>query len=80
MNSEKLIVDFVNSQDSLLAAVAKDIWDHPQIALQETYASALLARELEADGFSIEWGAGGMSTSFVATWGSGAPIIVLLGE
>jgi len=80
MNSEKLIVDFVNSQDSLLAAVAKDIWDHPQIALQETYASALLARELEADGFSIEWGAGGMSTSFVATWGSGAPIIGFLGE
>lgn len=80
MSAEKLIVDFVNSQNSRLSAVAKDIWDHPQIALQETYASELLARELEADGFSIEWGAGGMSTAFVATWGSGDPIIGFLGE
>ncbi len=80
MSAEKLIVDFVNSQDGRLSTVAKDIWDHPQIALQETYASELLARELEADGFSIEWGAGGMSTAFVATWGSGDPIIGFLGE
>ncbi len=80
MSAEKLIVDFVNSQDGRLSAVAKDIWDHPQIALQETYASELLARELEADGFSIEWGTGGMSTAFVATWGSGDPIIGFLGE
>ena len=80
MSAEKLIVDFVNSQDGRLSTVAKDIWDHPQIALQETYASELLARELEADGFSVEWGAGGMSTAFVATWGSGDPIIGFLGE
>ena len=80
MSAEKLIVDFVNNQDGRLSTVAKDIWDHPQIALQETYASELLARELEADGFSIEWGAGGMSTAFVATWGSGDPIIGFLGE
>ncbi len=80
MCAEKLIVDFVSSQDARLSAVAKDIWDHPQIALQETYASQLLARELEADGFSIEWSAGGMSTAFVATWGSGDPILGFLGE
>lgn len=80
MSAEKLIVDFVNSQDGRLSTVAKDIWDHPQIALQETYASELLARELEADGFSVEWGAGGMSTAFVATWGSGDPVIGFLGE
>lgn len=80
MSAEKLIVDFVNGQDGRLSTVAKDIWDHPQIALQETYASELLARELEADGFSVEWGAGGMSTAFVATWGSGDPIIGFLGE
>lgn len=80
MSSEKLIVDFVNIQDGRLSTVARDIWDHPQIALQETYASELLARELEADGFSIEWGVGGMSTAFVATWGSGDPIIGFLGE
>ena len=80
MSSEKLIIDYVNGQDDNLSRIAKDIWDHPQIALQETYASALQAKELEADGFSIEWGAGGMDTAFIATWGSGGPIIGFLGE
>ena len=44
----------------------------------------LLAKELEADGFSIEWGAGQMPTAFVASWGlegsPGKPIIGFLGE
>ena len=31
-------------------------------------------------GFSIAWGAGGMPTAFIAEWGSGSPIIGLLGE
>lgn len=80
MGSEKNIINFVNSQAARLSAIAKDIWDHPQIAFQETYASELIAGELEADGFSIEWGAGGMATAFTATWGSGSPIIGFLGE
>lgn len=50
------------------------------MALQEEYASRLLAEKLEADGFSISWGAGGMPTAFIAEWGEGSPIIGLLGE
>ena len=40
----------------------------------------MLAKELEADGFTIEWGIGQMPTAFVATWGEGRPIIGFLGE
>ena len=80
MTAERLIIDYVNDQDDNLSRMARDIWDHPQIALQETYASKLQATELEADGFSVEWGTGGMDTAFVATWGSGDPIIGFLGE
>lgn len=80
MTAEKLIIDYISDQDDNLSRMAKDIWDHPQIALQETYASKLQAKDLEADGFTIEWGAGGMDTAFVATWGSGDPIIGFLGE
>ena len=84
MNSKTKILDFVDDQDEKLTYIAKEIWDHPQVALQEEFASALLAKELEADGFSIEWGAGQMPTAFVATWGlegaPGKPIIGFLGE
>ena len=80
MSSKDIILNHINDQDEKLCYIAKEIWDHPQVALQEEFAARLLAKELEDDGFSIEWGAGQMDTAFVATWGSGSPIIGILGE
>ena len=74
------ILNYLNDQDEKLFYIAKDIWDHPQIALQETYASKLLSDELAEAGFQIEHGVGQMETAFVASWGSGKPIIGILGE
>ena len=80
MSAKDIILDHINNEDEKLSYIAKEIWDHPQIALTETFASKMLADELAADGWEIEWGAGGMDTAFVATWGSGSPIIGFLGE
>lgn len=80
MSSTQTITSYLNDQDEKLSYIAKEIWDNPQIALEETFASKLLADELEQAGFSIEWGAGQMPTAFVASWGSGKPIIGILGE
>lgn len=80
MSAKDIILNYINNDDEKLTYIAKEIWDHPQIALTETFASKLLADELAAGGFSIEWGAGGMETAFIATWGSGSPIIGYLGE
>ncbi|MDQ7024632.1 MAG: amidohydrolase [Anaerolineae bacterium] len=80
MDSKTIILNHINHQDEKLAYIAKEIWDNPQVALKEEFASALLAKELEADGFSIEWGVGHMPTAFIATWGEGKPTIGILGE
>ncbi len=80
MQAEQLILDHIKDNDEELSYIAKDIWDHPQVALQEEYASKLLAQKLESEGFTISWGAGGMPTAFIAEWGAGAPIIGFLGE
>ena len=80
MSSQEIILNHLDNEDEKLAYIAKEIWDNPQVALQETFASNLLAKQLEEAGFSIEWGAGQMDTAFIATWGSGAPIIGFLGE
>lgn len=80
MNSEQYILDTLDSQFEELSQIAGDIWKHPQIALQETFASRLLAGRIEEAGFSVTWGAGQMETAFVAEWGSGAPVIGFLGE
>lgn len=80
MESKQIILDHINNQDEELSYIAKEIWDHPQIGLQETFASKLLADKLEEQGFSVTWGAGQMPTAFIAEWGKGSPIIGFLGE
>jgi len=80
MYAKDMIFHSINDQDEKLTYIAKEIWDHPEIALQETFASRLMAKELSDAGFSIEQGVGQMPTAFVATWGEGSPIIGFLGE
>ncbi len=80
MDAKGIILDQIKQQDEELSYVAKEIWDHPQVALQETFAAQLLADRIAADGFSLTWGAGGMPTAFVAEWGEGSPVIGFLGE
>ncbi len=80
MSAKEIILDYINDQDEKMTYIAKEIWNHPQVALQETFACKMLAKELEDDGFAIEWGAGHMPTAFVATWGEGSPTIGILGE
>ena len=46
MGITETIVNYLEQEDEKLAYIAKEIWDHPQIGLQETFAADLLAREL----------------------------------
>lgn len=56
------------------------VWEYAELGLREFKSSKLLADALEAAGFRVERGLAGMPTSFVATCGSGKPVIGLLGE
>jgi aminobenzoyl-glutamate utilization protein B len=74
------LVGWVDERQERFIAISDDIWAHPQVALEETYACARQADDLEADGFRITRNVGGLPTAFMAEWGSGAPIIGFLGE
>ncbi len=80
MSADQMMIDYLNEHYDHFAAQARKIWENPEIGLQEKYASKLIADELEANGFAIEWGVGQMETAFVASWGEGKPIIGILGE
>jgi aminobenzoyl-glutamate utilization protein B len=60
--------------------ISDSIWSYAELGMQEYKSSALLADTLEKAGFTVERGAAGMPTCFVATYGSGEPVIGLLGE
>jgi len=60
--------------------VARKIWDTPEVGLTETRSSSALVEILQKEGFQVTRGVGGEPTAFVATAGSGAPVIGLLAE
>jgi len=80
LSTQQTTLDYLDQEDERLAFLARQIWERPEIALQERFASGLLADELEAAGFTVERGVAGMPTAFVASWGAGGPTIGILGE
>ena len=60
--------------------MARQIWEWAEVGYQEKKSSALLADALQAGGFRVERGVAGIPTAFVATIGSGRPVIGILGE
>jgi len=59
---------------------AKQIWEWAEPGYQEHKSSKLLADLLERHGFQVERGVAEIPTAFTATFGSGAPVIGILGE
>jgi len=60
--------------------ISDSIWSFAELGMQEFKSSKLLADTLEEAGFTVERGAAGMPTCFVASYGSGKPVIGILGE
>ena len=62
------------------ADIALQIWDLAEMGYLEEKSSALLQKTLADEGFSIKKGVAGIPTAFVAEYGSGYPVIAILGE
>jgi aminobenzoyl-glutamate utilization protein B len=60
--------------------VAMKIWSFAEVGYQETKSSALLQEQLKSAGFTVTGGVAEIPTAFVATYGSGKPVIGIVGE
>ena len=63
-----------------LIAISDEIWAKAETAFEEYDSSKILSDYAENNGFTVEKGVAGMPTAFVATYGSGKPVIGILGE
>jgi aminobenzoyl-glutamate utilization protein B len=79
---KKLVLEWLSQPQVVeqFGKISDAIWSYAELGMQEYKSSALLADTLEKAGFTVERGAAGMPTCFVATYGSGEPVIGLLGE
>lgn len=60
--------------------IALQIWDYAELGYKEVKSSILLTETLRKEGFAVETGVADIPTAFVATYGSGQPVIGILAE
>jgi aminobenzoyl-glutamate utilization protein B len=70
----------IDAQATQLTALSDEVWRYAETALQETKSSKALADFAEKQGFKVTRGVAGMPTAFVAEFGSGRPVIGIMGE
>jgi aminobenzoyl-glutamate utilization protein B len=71
---------YLDENRGRLVALARDIWEHPEVGFAEEHSADLIARVLREAGFRVQKPVAGIPTAFVAEWGSGSPVIGILGE
>lgn len=60
--------------------IALTIWDYAEVGYKEVKSAALHKETLRKAGFRIESGVADIPTAFVASYGSGKPVIAILAE
>jgi aminobenzoyl-glutamate utilization protein B len=78
--SKQAIIASVEKHKENLIKISDDIWALAETAFEEHESSKILANYAESQGMKVERGVAGMPTAFVATYGSGKPVISVLGE
>ena len=78
--SKNTIISAVEKNKDGLIAMAKELWENPELSHEEKRSSALQKKYLKELGFRIKELDDVMPYAFIAEWGSGAPVIGLLGE
>ena len=70
----------IDARRTEYAAIASRIWTLAEVGYQEHASSRLLQAELARAGFKVDSGVAGIPTAFVASYGSGKPVIAVLAE
>jgi aminobenzoyl-glutamate utilization protein B len=78
--SKRAILTSIENHENNLIKISDEIWALAELAFEENKSSELLADYAENQGFKVERGVAGMPTAFVASYGSGKPVISVLGE
>lgn len=74
------VIEIIEDTCPLLIEVSDFLWDCSEIALQEHKSAKFLEETLEKEGFRVDREVAGLPTAFVASYGSGKPIIGILAE
>ena len=78
--TKRAVVASIDQHAADLSGLSDKVWEYAETALREHKSSKLLADYAESRGFTVTRGVSGMPTAFIARFGSGHPIIGIMGE
>ena len=76
---KQAMLNWLEGQEGMLSKMARAIWEKPELAMEEVFASGLQRDALAAAGFQVRE-VPGVSTAFAAEYGHGKPVLGILGE
>jgi aminobenzoyl-glutamate utilization protein B len=77
---KKAILASVDKHEQELIKLSNQVWEFAETAMKETKSAKVLADYAESQGFKVTRGVADIPTAFIAEYGSGKPIIGVLGE
>ncbi|NOT75261.1 MAG: amidohydrolase [Cyclobacteriaceae bacterium] len=78
--NKDFVIKSVEKHQQELIGMSDRIWAYAETALKEYKSAKELADYAEAQGFTVKRGVSGMPTAFTAEYGSGKPVIGIMGE
>ncbi|MBL8984412.1 MAG: amidohydrolase, partial [Gemmatimonadetes bacterium] len=74
------VLQSLDTRAAHYAGIARQIWGFAEVGYQEEQSSALLQSQLKQAGFTMQVGVADEPTGFIASYGSGKPVIGIIGE
>ncbi|WP_042349231.1 M20 family metallopeptidase [Bacillus massiliigorillae] len=80
MNLLSKVNEIVEERRDSFIALSNRIWEYAETKFEEHQSAEVICKLLEQEGFRVQRNVAGIRTAFTASYGSGNPIIGLLGE
>ncbi len=79
-NEVARIDQLIEEKRDKLIGVSDQLWEYAETGFEEWKSADLISKVLEDEGFQVERGISGIETAFVGSYGSGNPMVAILGE
>ena len=73
-------LDIIDEKSQMLDDLADYIWENPELNYKEFKSAEALIRALKSEGFEVTKNLDNIETAFCGSYGSGRPVIGILGE
>lgn len=80
MSRVKFLKDYRDRHLDQFKAISEYLFYHPELKFKEFQSAEYLMKQCEELGFKVEGNVAEIETAFVASYGSGKPVIAILGE